>query len=142
MWRQRSKASSDTFDLMRLRRELIDLEYTGLVDSRQPIGTAIESGAQQDDLAYVLVQRTTDRVIEQPCPGNRRGARSRPPFIDDTLDESAQICESAQRHSRARPWPQEGISDWIVKEAFVCWPPRLEGSKERHHFGGATRIHG
>ena len=64
------------------RRRVVDLEHRHGLSLGQPIGEAVEAGAEQDELRVAFGDGLDHQLVDQPGPNDSRAARSRPAEVE------------------------------------------------------------
>jgi hypothetical protein len=118
---------------------MINFEDGDVAQLRQAVGTAVETGAKDQDLLHPG-QRRGYRLVDQPGTGDHAAAHAGPAAVDHRLDQAAGGRHAPRRCQRPELGREELDRQRVVSHPNTCRPARLERPEERVLAGRPARL--
>ena len=119
---------------------VINFKNCGGAKLRNAKCAAIESGAEDDDLADAFRQSGDQCIVNPARAGDSGGARAGDDHVSQPRDRSTEHRDGREAQSSAEWRAEETGGIRIAEQALARWPLRFQGAKERHVFGGAAGV--
>src|SRR5215831_4860375 len=109
---------------------MVDLKHARALDAGQPIGTAVETRAQNHDLLDAIAESLQEGIIDEARARNDRWPASRPAPVNIPDDQGTQPRDMRQRSDTAQGGSQKAQREGIIEQAIGRGARGLDGPKQ------------